>query len=73
MAELERPNAALIYGITCALCGQRWQQRAARPNEALQCPFCGTLGRLKLGPLPPEPKPDAHVEAWLDSGRREWY
>lgn len=59
----------MIYSITCGLCGQIWQQTTASEGQVAECLFCGSRGRLCMGPLPPEFEGVPHVEVRLDSPR----
>lgn len=65
--------AEVIYDVTCESCGQRWQQTSAREGDAAACLFCGSEGRLHLGPTPPETGTVARVEVSLGVGRQNWY
>lgn len=65
-----RPGGA-VYKITCTLCGQSWQQSEARSGESVQCLFCGSRGRLQVGPRCPDGA--AHIEARLECSDRPWY
>lgn len=52
----------VIYAITCGLCGQSWQTRAATDGQVIQCLFCGSKGQLRVGA---DWKGVQRVEVWL--------
>jgi hypothetical protein len=62
----------VIYEVTCEACGQRWQQTKALEGELSACLFCGSEGRLRLGPAPLDAGRTSHVEVVLEAGRQRW-
>ncbi len=55
----------VIVEVTCELCGQSWHRKGAKDEQLLECVFCGSLGRLRLGPMPSDDDGLRHVMAWL--------
>jgi hypothetical protein len=57
-----------VFIVTCGRCGQTWDRTGARPDQPIECIFCGGQGRLRLGAPPPDPpgREPVRVEAWLD-------
>jgi uncharacterized Zn finger protein len=60
---------SVIIQVTCELCGQSWQRKEATSEQFVECIFCGSVGRLALGPVPPERDRARHVMAWLRCDR----
>lgn len=58
-----------VYRVTCGLCGQNWLQNSAADDQAVQCMFCGSVGRLRVGGLPPILTGASHVEVRLECRR----
>jgi len=61
--------AAIIVVVTCEVCGQSWQRRNATPEQAVECVFCGSRGRLQLGPVQSDRTGTLHAEARLHPAR----
>ncbi|HEV8308285.1 MAG TPA: hypothetical protein VGW35_11505 [Methylomirabilota bacterium] len=55
----------LIVVVTCELCGQSWQRRTVSPEQVLECIFCGSRGRLSIGPVQADLNGVQHAEARL--------
>ena len=56
----------IVYVVTCGRCGQTWQRTSVIEGHAIECIFCGRLGRLCIGAMPcPTGTIIERVEAWL--------
>lgn len=55
----------VIVVVTCDLCGQSWHRGVAIAEQLMECVFCGSQGRLHLGPVQSDGNGTQHVTAWL--------
>jgi hypothetical protein len=62
-------SALVVVVVTCERCGHSWQRRTVAAEQVLDCIFCGSRGRLSLGPVQVDPNGTQHAEAWLHGPR----
>ncbi len=59
----------VVFVVTCEFCGQSWQRKIATSGQVLECLFCGSQGRLRVGATLSDWHGVQHVEAWLQCAR----
>ncbi|MBI3454282.1 MAG: hypothetical protein HY002_00650 [Candidatus Rokubacteria bacterium] len=59
----------VVFVVTCEFCGQSWHRKVATSEQVIECVFCGSLGRLRLGLTLSDGHGVQHVEAWLRCAR----